>query len=385
MSQAELRARVDRLLGDAVLTGEVPGVAGIAAIDGELVYENAFGDASDGATLANDSIFRIASMTKLVTSVAALQLVEQGLLDLDAAVADILPSFDELAVLDGFAGEAPMLRPPRRRATIRQLFTHTSGLGYDTWNALLLRHLGDAGIPPISSGLRDTFRTPLIADPGVRFEYGTSMDWLGLVIEEVSGLEYGAYLDRNVFAPLGTSDLAVALRPDQRERLVAVYDRAGDGSFHATEIDLAQDPEFYAAGHCLYSTAGDFLALQRALLDGGAVAGGRLLREETVRSMFTNQIGELHVGVIHTAIPSVSVDADFGPDRRWGLGGLLNEKPVPGGRNAWSAAWAGLFNTFFWIDPEANLAAGLYLQYLPFHDRASRELLDAFERALYQR
>ncbi|HZD65521.1 MAG TPA: serine hydrolase domain-containing protein [Acidimicrobiales bacterium] len=376
-------ARIDRVL--AAATREVPGVVAVAADDRGVCYEGAFGRANvdTDAAMTPDAMFRIASMTKVVTSVAAAQLVERGDLDLDAPVGSILPAFDRLDVLEGFDGDTPRLRRPASRATVRQLMTHTSGLPYWIWDADASRYLDLTGVPTPTTGLRSCFQTPLRFDPGTRFQYGISTDWLGQVVEAVSGQTLDAYFTRNVFEPLGMDDTVVKMSDAQRERSVPVHARRPDGSFAVTGFDWEQDPEFWPGGHCLYTTAGDFLALQRALLARGTLGRTRILGAETVDQMLANHIGELAVTPFATAHPELSTDVDLGPDRAWGLGFLLTTREAPGYRSAGSGGWAGLFNSYFWVDPARRVTAAVHMQFLPFYDDRAVRLATDFEQALY--
>lgn len=377
---------IDEVLDAATSTGSVPGIVAVAAGTRGPLYEGASGtfDLSTGAPMTVDAIFRIASMTKLATAVAAMQLVEQGLLELDTPVARYVPTFGELQVLDGFDGDTPVLRPPTDAATVRQLLTHTSGLSYETWNAAIMRYEELTGMPTISAGLKKTFLHPLVSDPSTRFEYGTSMDWLGLVIEAVSGTGIDAYFDEHVFEPLGMADTCVRLTAQQRERVVPVHARGDDGSFVVTDNDYVQDPEFYAAGHCLYSRAGDYLRLQQALLAGGTFAGVRILGAATVDQMFRNQIGEIEIRTMPTANPGYSCDLDLCTGKKWGLGFMLEVDDRPGMRASGTGGWGGIFNTFFWIDRSKGVTGGIYMQFVPFLDPEAMHVARAFEAALYR-
>jgi len=384
---------LDALLEAAVATGRVPNVVAIAADRSGLVYRGAAGPRAAGGDepVGVDSVFKIASMTKAVTTVAALQLVERGALDLDAAVADHLPAFDNLQVLTGFDGDdRPILRPPRSRATVRQLMSHTSGLGYWFWSAPIARWEALTGTPNATSGHSGTFSAPLVADPGSRFEYGISTDWLGRVVEAVSGDSLDVRLEQHVTGPLGMTD--TSFRPDgaRRARLVPVHRRSptadgADGeSWRPTRLDWNRAPDWWSGGQGLYSTPRDYLAFQRALLGDGALGDTRILRPETVEAAFTNQLGDLRVPAhLATADPASSADLDLGPGMTWGLGLLLNTDRAPGLRAAGSGGWSGIFNTHFWVDRRSGLTAAIYTQLLPFADPGAFALYRDFEAALY--
>jgi methyl acetate hydrolase len=377
---------IDAALTDAVQRNTVPGVVAVVADADGTLYERAFGvkRTGDEEPLTVDAIYRIASMTKLATSVAALQLVDAGLIDLDAAVGDYLPEFDRLPVLTGFDVEGqPQLRPARSRATVRHLCAHVSGLGYDTWNDSLKHYLKVTGLPAISDGLRRTFETPLVADPGTEFNYGTSTDWLGLVVEARSGKPLERYLDESVFTPLGMDETGMVPSDDQRRRTVPLHVRGADGEWVAVDFEFPTEPEFHAGGHALSSTATDYTRLQRALLRGGELGGVRILSEARVTEMFVPQTGDIRIEYIATAIPEASADVHLVDNQRWGLAFPLSESSRPGMRPAGSGGWAGLWNTFYWLDPATGIAAGLYTQTMPFCDPDVIELYEAFERAVY--
>jgi len=378
---------IDQVLRHATEAGEVPGVVAIAANDQEVIYEGAFGkrNINAAAPMTMDTVFRIASMTKAVTSVAAMQLIEQGKLQLDQTVASVIPAFGELQVLVGFYGDNPALRPPASQATIRHLLTHTSGLGYEIWNTDLGRYQKVTNTPGIVSGQKAAFRNPLVADPGSTWNYGINTDWLGRVVEEVSGQTLGVYMRRNIFDPLGMKDTGFSETEEQKKRLVTVHARQADGSLAPIDFSWPAGREFENGGHGLVSTARDYLAFVRMLLNEGTYNGARVLRADTVAQMRQNHIGDLLVTMMKTANPVMSNDAEFFPGmkKKHGLGFVINTEQWPGMRAVGSCCWAGLFNSFFWFDPTKRLAATILMQILPFADPKAMEVYTAFEKAMY--
>jgi CubicO group peptidase (beta-lactamase class C family) len=377
---------IDSVLEGAVARGDVPGVVALAAGKDGVLYEGSAGAREAGADdpITPDTMMRIASMTKMVTTVAALQLVERGDLDLDAPVDTYRPDFAELQVLEGFDGDAPRLRPPASRATVRQLATHTAGLAYWIWNTDIDRYEQVAGVPNVLPGTMDAFKAPLIADPGTRFEYGINSDWLGRVVEAVSGQSLADYIDRRITGPLGMANTTRRMTAEQRANSTPIHIRGDDGAWAATDIDWAQEPEFWGGGHFLYSTPHDYLRFQRMLLGGGALDGVRILEPATVDEAFRNQIGDLDFPAsMPTVHPELSADVNVGPGMKWGLGLLLNTERQPGMRAPWSGAWAGLFNTHFWVDRESGVTGSIFSQVLPFVEPRVFQMYVDFEKALY--
>jgi methyl acetate hydrolase len=377
---------IDEVLQNAVARGDVPGVVAMAAGDDGPIYEGAAGVREVGADdpITPDTMLRIASMTKMVTTVSALQLVEQGKLDLDAPVETYRPEFAELQVLEGFDGDTPKLRPPAGKATVRQLANHTSGLSYWFWNKDIDRYEQVTGVPNVLPGSMDAFKAPLVADPGTTYEYGINTDWLGLVVEAVSGQSLADYIDEHIAGPLGMTNTTRLMSAEQRANSTPIHVRGEDGKLMATDIDWAQEPEFWGGGHFLYSTPRDYLRFQRMLLGGGTLEGVQILKPATVEDAFRNHIGELFFPPhVETAHPELSADADLGPGLKFGLGLLVNETRTPGMRAAGSGAWAGLFNTHFWVDPKSRVTGSIFSQALPFIDPPILQMYVDFEAALY--
>lgn len=381
-----MTGKIDEVLRAAVARADVPGVVALAAGDDGVIYEGAAGRraADAGDPITPDTMLRIASMTKMVTTTAALQLQERGSLELDAPVEAYRPEFAGLQVLEGFDGDTPLLRPPGGQATVRQLITHTAGLGYWFWNSDIDRYEQVTGVPNIMPGSDAVFASPLVSDPGARFEYGINVDWLGRVVEAVSGQSLDAYFQASITGPLGMASTTAAMTEAQRASSAPVHVRGADGSWTVTGIDWAQEPDYWGGGHFLYSTPRDYLAFQRMLLGGGALGDVRILGKTTVEEAFTNQIGRLDFpAAISTAHPELSADVNLGPDLKWGLGLLLNQARQPGMRAAGSGAWAGLFNTHFWVDPASRVTGSIFSQTLPFGEPAAFQLYVDFEKTLY--
>lgn len=379
---------MDRVLADAVDTGVVPGVVALAADDSGTVYAGAFGAREFGADadMSLDTVVVLASMTKIVTSVAAMQLVEQGRIGLDEPLGARIPELAVVQVLDGFNDDGtPRLRPPRRLVTLRHLLTHTAGFAYHVWNAGTLRYHDCTGVPTIDSGRKACLGIPLACDPGERWEYGLSTDWVGQTVERISGQPLDAYFDEHLLGPLGMDDTGFVLRQDQRPRLARMHVRQPDGTLEPLPFEEPQEPEFLEGGGGLSSTGPDYLRFLRMLLGGGELDGARILRPETVAEMGTNQIGDLTAGVLTTAVPEVSNSVEFFPGvvKKWELGAMLTTEQTDTGRAAGSLTWGGIANTYFWLDPTRRVAAVLLTQILPFADPGVLDLLAQFERAVY--
>jgi methyl acetate hydrolase len=381
-----MTGKIDEVLQSAAARGDVPGVVALAAGDDGLLYEGAAGKRAAGVDdpITPDTMLRIASMTKMVTTTAALQLSERAGLELDAPVDTYRPEFADLQVIEGFDGDTPKLHAPTARATVRQLMTHTAGLAYWFWNSDIDRYEQVTGTPNIMTGSDAVFTSPLVFDPGTRFEYGINVDWLGRVVEAVSGQSLDSYVEANITGPLGMTNTTARMTETQRANSTPVHVRGEDGSWVVTDIDWAQSPDYWGGGHFLYSTPRDYLAFQRMLLGGGSLADVRILDKATVDAVFTNQIGELDFPPsIFTAHPELSADVNLGPNLKWGLGLLLNQTQQPGMRAVGSGAWAGLFNTHFWVDPTSRVTGSIFSQSLPFGEPKAFQLYADFEQALY--
>jgi methyl acetate hydrolase len=380
--------QIDEVLKTATDRGDVPGVVAMAATREGPVYQGAFGRRAlpDGPAMTADTVFWIASMTKAITSTAAMQLVEQGKLSLDSPIADVLPELAAPQVLEGFdaAGE-PKLRPARRPITLRHLITHTAGFVYDIWCSEMGRYMEKKGVPGIISCENAALMLPLVFDPGEKWDYGISIDWVGKAVERTSGQRLGDYFAEHIFGPVGTKDTSFALTPEHRARLVGMHARGEDGALGPIPFELPQEPEFQMGGGGLYGTAADYLAFERLFLSEGRANGRQVLRPETVRLMCENAIGGLDVRLLKTALPAYSNDAEFFPGmvKKWGLGFMISTEAVPAGRSPGSLAWAGLGNTYFWIDPTKGVAGVILMQLIPFADPKALRLLDGFEKAVY--
>jgi methyl acetate hydrolase len=389
LARATTTDDIDHALREAVRAGRVAGVVGLAANGDGNLYAGAFGtrSAAQGKPMTTDSVFWIASMTKAVTTTAAMQMVEQGKLTLDGPAGDVLPELAAPQVLAGFdAAGAPKLRPAKGTVTLRRLLTHTAGFTYDIWDADNGRYRKYANVPSIITCKDDALKTPLAFDPGDRWDYGTNIDFAGKMVEKVSGQRLEQYFRENIFIPLGMNDASFKLSPSQRDRLVAMHARQPDGSLKPIEFEVPQEPEFQMGGGGLYSTGPDYLRFARMFLREGRLDGAQVLKPETVSEMGRNQIGDLDVTMLKTVQPASSADAEFFPGmvKKWGLGFVINTEDAPTGRSRGSLAWAGLGNTFFWIDQQKDIAGVILMQLLPFVDAGAIQTFTEFETAIYQ-
>jgi methyl acetate hydrolase len=388
-SVMQARTRIDSVLKQAVDARDVPGVVALAATDKGVLYEGAFGpralDASAGMT--PDTVFRIASMTKAIASVAAMQLVEQGKLKLEEPVPNIDPWLGSPQVLEGFdASGAPKLRPAKGLITLRHLLTHTAGFTYDIWHADTGRYAKATDLPHRSTGKVASLRTPLAFDPGDRWLYGINIEWTGRLIETVSGLPLEDYFRERIFSPLGMKDTTYVTSDEQRGRQARLHTRGADGGLAVQPLEpVPVKGEFWPAGGPLYSTGRDYLTFLQMLLNGGALNGTRLLKPETVALMNQNHTGTTPCGVLKAELRNLSNDVDLfpGADIRWGLGYMLNLQAGPNGRSAGTVSWGGLFNTYYWLDPAKRVTGLIMTQILPFADARALKLYGQLERAVY--
>ena len=374
------KALIDELLRQKSADKEIPGVVAMAANGNEVIYQGAYGkrDLSKDDAMTADSVFWIASMTKAITAAGAMQLVEQGKLSLDAPIGKVLPDLAAPQVFEGFDSNGePNLRPAKCEITLRHLMTHTAGFAYDLWNGDMVRYLEKTGLPGITSCKNDALKTPLMTDPGTRWEYGINIDFVGKAIEAVSGKRLDSYLRDH--------DTSFRIGEAQRQRLVAMHARAEDGSLAPTPFELDQDPEFHMGGGGLYGTAGDYIKFTQMILNKGRANGTEVLKPETVTMMAQNHIGQLNMTRMTSTVAFATNDVNLYPDmeKKWGLSFLINTARTPEGRSPGSLAWAGLANTYFWIDPSRDVAGVILMQVLPFVDQKCLEAFAGFESGVY--
>ncbi|HYM21887.1 MAG TPA: serine hydrolase domain-containing protein [Vicinamibacterales bacterium] len=378
-------AALDAALAAAVARGDVPGVVAMAATRDRVLYRGAFGkaDAARARTMTPDAIFRIASMTKPVTSTAAMQLLEQGRFALDDPADRYLPELGHLMVVESFDGRTGnyTLRPAKSAVTIRQLFTHTSGLGYGFTSAI------DRDFKPRHG---EKFAAgPLDFDPGTQWLYGTGVDWLGRLVEKLSGRSLEEYFRERIFTPLGMTDTSYNVPDAKQPRLVTVHQRP-DGRADGGLVEQPNQPRppatTFNGGGGLSSTAADYIRFEQMILNGGTLDGARILSPQSVAMMGRNQIGAIGVRALKTALPPMSMDFSFIDDGKdkWGLGFLITSKHAPGKRSAGSLSWGGIDNTYFWIDPQRGIAGVILMQFLPFADTKALAVYETFERGVYQ-
>jgi len=381
------KAQIDQVLRQKCEANEVPGVVAMAATGSEVIYQGAFGkrDLSKDDPMTADSVFWIASMTKAITTAAGMQLVEQGKLSLDEPIGKLLPDLANPQVLEGFdASGEPKLRTAKGQITLRQLMTHTAGFAYDMWNGDMVKYLEKTGTPGIISCQNAALKTPIMTDPGTRWEYGTNIDFVGKAVEAVSGKKLDAYLRDNLFAPLGMNDTGFKISDSMRKRLVGMHARAPEG-LGPFPFEMEQAPEFHMGGGGLYGTAADYIKFTQMILNKGKANGNQVLKPETVALMGQNNIGAIEVGKLPTALPAFTNDVDLFPGmvKKWGLSFLINTAKTPEGRSPNSLFWAGLANTYFWIDPARNVSGVILMQLLPFADKLCLEAFAEFERGIY--
>jgi CubicO group peptidase (beta-lactamase class C family) len=367
---------------DAVARGDVPGVIALVVDRDKVLYHEAFGkmNVAKNVPMAKDTIFRIASMTKAVTSVGVMQLVEQGKVGLDDDVSKFLPRLKSPQVfskVDEQAGSY-QTQPAKRSITIRQLLTHTSGIGY-SWS--------DHGlaIAQKKTGATNDSELPLVNEPGAQWTYGASTRVLGEVIEKITGERIDAYLEKHIFVPLGMRDTSYTVPPEKYSRVVTVHQKANNA------ITETQNPTPIPAtirgDGGLFSTAADYSRFVQMILNRGQLGGVRILKESTVAEMSKNQTGSIKVRLQPTADQLRSKPYPLGAGEDvWGLGFQIAapKTPNPSMRSPGSLSWAGINNTYYWIDPQKQIGAVILMQMLPFYDEAALRVLNGFEERVYR-
>jgi methyl acetate hydrolase len=386
-----LRGACDGIL-QKVVNGKprVPGVVSMITNRSANIYEGAAGERSLGGDppMTTDTVFAIYSTTKAITGTAVMQCVEEGKLDLDAPAKTYVPDIGKLEVLDGFGADGtPKLRAPKRDITTRMLMLHTAGLGYDFFNASYFRLAQERGQPSVITCSKASLMTPLLFDPGDKWEYGSNIDWCGQVVESIRGKRLGEVMKERIFAPLGMEDIAFSLTPSMRARLAVIHQRGADGSLTPLpDMQLPPDPEVDMGGHGLHASIGEYMKFIRMWLNDGTGPHGRVLKKETVEAAVRNGL-QAHqtVTMLPGVIPALSNDAEFFPGlkKSWSYTFMVNDEDAPTGRPAGAIGWAGLPNLFFWIDRKNGFGGYWATQILPFGDPVSFGGYLDFETAAY--
>ena len=367
-------------LKDATDRGDVPGVVVAVVNKDGVVYHEAFGRSSTlrSAPMTKDTIFNMASMTKPVTSVAIMMLVEEGHLKLDDEVAKYLPQYKDPLVISRFneADATYETRPAKRPITIRHLLTHTSGIGYGFASPMLTKIMAKTG--------KTELDLPLLFDPGESWAYGASTRVLGNVVEIISGQKIDAFLESRILGPLGMHDTGYLVPASKYPRVVAVNARGDDGKFVERPMPATLTAQVAGDGG-LYGTASDYGLFLRMLLNRGRLGDTRILSEQSVKAMLQSQTGKVVVQPQESANLSLSRNFPLGAGKdHWGLGFQLAAETAPNRRTPGSGTWAGIFNTHFFIDPIREIGVVVMMQTLPFYDEASMKVYAGVEEAVYK-
>ena len=383
-----MKQKLDDVLTAGVKNGQAPGVVAAMVDKNGLTYIGSAGERTIGTgdVMTTDTVGAIASMTKAITGAAVMQLVEQGRLDLDAPAETYCAEMATPQVLEGFddAGQ-PILRDARSKVTLRNLLTHTSGYAYDFTDPNLAQWYLATNTPGLTSMSLDSIRTPLMFDPGTKWQYGLGIDWAGIILESVTKSRLGDYFNEHLLQPLGMVDTSFACSPDMLERKAAMHLRTPDSSFMSFQMPRAENSKFDSGGGGLFSTMGDYARFMRMILNDGELDGTRVLAAETVAQMVTNQMGDIRVTETISPNPLFSNNFDFYPGipKSWGLTFLINEEPLPNGCPAGALTWAGAFNSYFWIDKATGIAGCYLSQVLPFFDAGASGNFFDFQNAVY--
>lgn len=384
-----MKAALDTILATSADAGEVPGVIAMVGTRDGVIYEGAFGlrDLGRPAPMTTDTVTWIASMTKAVTTVALLQLVEEGRIDLDAPAARYCAEIGRAEVLHDFDADGkPLTRAPKTPVTVRHLLTHTAGFAYDFSSGAVRKFMKATGTPSSATGRMAGLMTPLVAEPGEAFIYGISTDWTGQVIERVTGKSLGEVFAERIVGPLGMTDTLFRLGADQQARRASVHAVKEDGAYVPTEMVVEQAPEFQSGGGGLYSTAPDYMTFVRMILNGGTLNGADILKPESIAALSADQIPHLSIPAMGLMSPMGLRSVDFFPgiSTGWSLAFEINRERSAEGRSAGSLFWGGFANTYYWIDPAKGIAGVFLTQIVPFYDPRAVKLFKAFEREVYR-
>ena len=335
--------------------------------------------------LDDTHIFRIASMTKPIVTLAALQLVAGGDLRLDQPMKEILPVLGEVQVVSR-TGDELVFAPLARDITLHHLLTHTSGYAYDFHAEMIAELVAQEKIAGLASDNDAFLAAPLIFQPGENWEYGINIDWAGKIVEKVSGVDLNEYVKANILRPLGMKNTSFSINDLSADALVPLSLRDDDGNLSdVSELmpNVTDGP--YLGGGGLYSNVGDYMKFMRMVLQNGQGPDSEILPSGMVRDMFANQIGDMQVGYMPSQNPMLAKSHAWfeGTSMKWGYGFMVNETEVDGRRSAGAGAWSGLYNTFFSIDPARETACVIMMQMLPVYNEAALAVFDTFERAVY--
>lgn len=390
INTSSMKTQCDAVLRD-VTSGDrrVPGVVAMVTNSEGDIYSGAAGERRlGGDAMTDDSVMAIFSTTKAIAGTTALQCVEEGLLDLDAPAKEYALAIGQLQVIEGFDADGqPHLRAPKSDVTTRQLMLHTAGFGYDFFNETYKRLAEEQGQPSVVAASRASIETPLLFDPGERWEYGTNIDWVGQVVEGIRGKRLGEVMRERVFDPLGMNDIAFTRTDAMKARTATIHARGEDGDLSPMDdFALPDDPEVHMGGHGLYGTVPEYMKFIRMWLNDGDGPNGRVLWPETVDwAVKGDLVPPQKVTMLPGVIPSLSNDAEFFPGlgKDWSYTFMVNTQTAPTGRPAGAIGWAGLANCFYWIDRANGIGGYWATQILPFADPVSFTGYLAFESAVY--
>jgi len=369
-SQGIAPERLERLhsfLNDEIEATHYSGAILLVARNGRVVDWRAFGqrDRDLGLAMEKDTIVRIYSMSKIITTVAAMTLVEDGRIRLDDPAEKYLPALGKMRVWAGGTEKKATLVAPKQKITIKHLLTHTSGIIYGFGDAPIDKRYQKAdayAAPSMDAFVATVVTLPLAFQPGEKFGYGFGMDLVGAIIEKVTGQSLDRYVAAKITGPLGMADTGYSVPASKRTRLAKIYSREKDGSLKEAKVVASVDVDgtgFARGGAGMFSTISDYARFGQMLLNGGELDGTRVLARKTVELMMANQL-------VNLAQPTTEPGGGYGFGYGGGVRTTLGGESVPGSVGQYG--WSGAATTYFNVDPKENTMVLLFMQHFPFNE-----------------
>ena len=383
---------IDNFLLGTVENLQVPSIAAIIVDQEKILYEGYYGfkNINTQERINHNTLFRIASMTKPITSLCILQLIERGSINLDTNIEDISEKYKKIQIINSFEANNPIYTNPTNKIKIKHLLNHTAGYGYEIWDKEINELVTLKLLNSLFDDDSDFLNAPILFNPGSEWKYGINIDVLGDLVEKITNQKLGTFMNENIFKKINMTKTSFDLTKEDFENIAIKHSINKKNGYIIEDDELEfhnskKSNQFHAGGGGLFSTPRDYSKFMQIFLNQGKLNNHTLLSKENFKNMTTNQIGSLNTNKLNSVMPDISNIADFNPEiqKKFSYGFMINTEKTNEGRPKNSLFWTGLLNTFFWIDLENKIAASIFMQTNPYFSKECVEVFKNFEKKIY--